>query len=231
MEGVTRPRWLLPPGRAREPEGETLGELLRRVAGAQAGRGLEGVLGGVLEGGLEPGQRPLAALARAPAGELQARFGLPKPAAERLAAAFELGRRVERARAVDRPALRSAERVHRFVLPLVRGLRREVFLALLVDGKHRWQRTETVSQGTLTSSLVHPREVFGAAIRESAAAVIAVHNHPSGDPEPSREDLEVTRRLLAAGRLLGVPLLDHLVVGGTTYVSLRDRMDFGADAP
>jgi DNA repair protein RadC len=81
--------------------------------------------------------------------------------------------------------------------------------------------------GTLTTSLVHPREVFRSAVREAAAALIAVHNHPSGDPEPSAEDLEVTRRLIEAGRLLGIPLLDHVVVGDGAWVSLRERMPFG----
>ncbi len=97
---------------------------------------------------------------------------------------------------------------------------------LLLDGKHRLRRREQVSQGTLTSSLVHPREVFGPAIREGAAALIVVHNHPSGDPEPSAEDLAVTRRLVEVGRILGVPLLDHVVIADAGYVSIRDRINF-----
>jgi DNA repair protein RadC len=99
---------------------------------------------------------------------------------------------------------------------------------LLLDGKHRLKRCEAVSEGTLTTSLVHPREVFRAAVRESAAAVVVVHNHPSGDPEPSLEDLEVTRRLIDVGRLVGVPVLDHVVVGDGRFVSLRERMGFDA---
>ena len=80
-----------------------------------------------------------------------------------------------------------------------------------------------ISQGTLTASLVHPREVFSVAIRESAAGVILVHNHPSGDPEPSPEDLDITRRLASVGELIGIPVLDHVVIGGETYVSFLDR--------
>ncbi len=103
----------------------------------------------------------------------------------------------------------------------------EVFVALLLNGKHRIFALAEVSRGTLTSSLVHPREVFGPALRESAAAVIVAHNHPSGDPEPSVEDLEVTRRLRDAGKLLGVPLLDHVVLGEEgRFTSLRDRVTF-----
>ena len=118
----------------------------------------------------------------------------------------------------------SAAEVFRVMEPQLAGLERERFLVLLLDGKHRLRRIEAVSEGTLTTSLVHPREVFKAAIRETAAAIIAVHNHPSGDPEPSPEDLEVTRRLRRAGRLLGIPLLDHVVVGKGRYVSLRERL-------
>ncbi len=93
---------------------------------------------------------------------------------------------------------------------------------LLLDGKHRLRLCAQVSVGTLTSSLVHPREVFGPALREGAAAVILVHNHPSGDSEPSQEDVAITRRLLDAGKLLGVPLLDHLIIGAETHASLRE---------
>jgi DNA repair protein RadC len=122
--------------------------------------------------------------------------------------------------------MRSPRRVHELVAVELRGLERERFLVLLLDGKHRLKRREVVSEGTLTTSLVHPREVFRPAVRESAAAVVVVHNHPSGDPEPSLEDVEVTRRLIEAGRLLGIPLLDHVVVGDGRFASLRERMSF-----
>ena len=81
--------------------------------------------------------------------------------------------------------------------------------------------------GTLTTSLVHPREVFRAAVREGAAALVVAHNHPSGDPEPSGEDFDVTKRLLSAANLMGIPLLDHVVLGEHSWVSLRTRMPFG----
>ena len=98
----------------------------------------------------------------------------------------------------------------------------ERFLVVLLDGRHRVLRQELVSQGTLTASLVHPREVFRPALREAAAALILVHNHPSGDPTPSREDREVTVRLMRAGEILGVPVLDHVVVAERGYCSLRE---------
>jgi DNA repair protein RadC len=177
-------------------------------------------------GAIAPLVADLAALARASPRHLAVASGLAPRAALRLAAAFELGRRVERARCPARQPLRTPERVHACMAIELRGLERETFHALLLDGKHRLRRAVRVSEGTLTSSLVHPREFFQPALRECAAAVIAVHNHPSGDPEPSAEDLAVTRRLIEAGELLGVPLLDHVVVADGGWVSLRERMRF-----
>lgn len=97
--------------------------------------------------------------------------------------------------------------------PLIQDRPRETFAVLLLNGRHRPMGIELVSEGTVSSALVHPREVFGAAVRMGASAVIVAHNHPSGDPEPSPEDLTVTRRLIEAGKLLGIPLLDSLVIG------------------
>ena len=122
---------------------------------------------------------------------------------------------------------RSAEAVATILRPLLENEACERFVALLLNGKHRVAGFAEVSRGTLTSSLVHPREVFGPAIREVAAAVIVAHNHPSGDPEPSQEDLAVTKRLHEAGVLLGIPLLDHIIVGERgSFTSLRERVQF-----
>jgi len=168
----------------------------------------------------------LADLARATPEHLHRAGGVSLARATRLAAAFALGRRVAAAGRRPRASLRSPARVHELMASELCGLAQETFHVLLLDGKHRLRRRERVSQGTLTTSLVHPREVFGPAIREGAAALIVVHNHPSGDPEPSAEDLAVTRRLHEAGRILGVPLLDHIVVGDGAYVSIRERIRF-----
>ena len=168
----------------------------------------------------------LAELARATPAHLRREAAIPGSAALRLAAAFALGRRVEAASRRLRQSLRSPGRVHDLLAFEMRGLDRETFHALLLDGKHCLLRRQRVSEGTLTSSLVHPREVFGPALREGAAALIVAHNHPSGDPEPSAEDLAVTRRLIEAGRLLGVPLVDHVVIAQEAYVSIRDRINF-----
>jgi DNA repair protein RadC len=168
----------------------------------------------------------LIALSRATSAHLARAFDLPMESALRLAAAFALGRRVESHARRPRTAVSSPARMHEILAGEMRGLGVETFFVLLLDGKHRLLRRHRASQGTLTSSLVHPREVFGPALREGAAAVAVAHNHPSGDPEPSSEDLAVTRRLIEAGRLVGVPLLDHLVIADAGYVSIRERINF-----
>lgn len=103
-----------------------------------------------------------------------------------------------------------------------RDLKVEQFRAILLDGKHRVMREIIISQGTLTSSPVHPREVFTAAVRFSAAAIIIIHNHPSGDPTPSADDLEITRRLKEVGDLIGIRVLDHVILGDGCFRSLAD---------
>jgi DNA repair protein RadC len=168
----------------------------------------------------------LADLCRAKPAHIRLAAEIPRGRSARLAAAFALGRRVETEARRPRPTLRSPSEVHGLLAPEVRGAAQETFHALLLDGKHRLRRREQVSLGTLNSSLVHPREVFGPALREGAAALIVAHNHPSGDPEPSDEDLAVTRRLVEAGRILGVPLLDHVVIGERSFVSIRERIRF-----
>jgi DNA repair protein RadC len=105
----------------------------------------------------------------------------------------------------------------------LRGKKQEIFLSVLLDNKNRIIRESTISTGSLTSSIVHPREVFNPAIKESAASVIFVHNHPSGDPEPSREDIQTTHRLLEVGDIVGIKVLDHIVIGNECFVSFKDK--------
>ena len=147
--------------------------------------------------------------------------GLGPARAAALAAAFELGRR-----ALDRPAASAPIRGPEDVLAQVRDLpraRREHFVVLLLNARHELQCRETVSIGSLNASIVHPREVFLPAILHSAASVVLVHNHPSGDPEPSEEDLSITRRLVQVGELVGIGVLDHVIVAARGVVSLRAR--------
>lgn len=137
-------------------------------------------------------------------------------------AALHLGMRAG-ATPLKRVDLSNPRAVFEFLAPRMSHLTREQFHVILLTAKNHVIDVECVSEGTLTASLVHPREVFQSAIRRSAHAVIVAHNHPSGDPSPSREDQEVTRRLVQAGRLIGIEVLDHLVVGQGRYTSFRER--------
>jgi DNA repair protein RadC len=167
----------------------------------------------------------LRGLASAAVGELEALpgFGLAKAAT--LVAAIELGRRGAARRLARGEVLRSPGDVHRHFASRLRDEACERFLVLLLDGRHRVLGEVTVSQGTLTASLVHPREVFGPAIRRSAAAIVLVHNHPSGDPTPSAEDRSVTLRLRQAGELLGIRVVDHVIIAERGYYSFDEAGD------
>ncbi len=165
----------------------------------------------------------LRALARGTPAELAQFPGLGPARAARLLASVELGRRVVAEPLERGTPFRTAADIFRHYHPRVRDLRIEQFRVLLLDGKHRILREELVSQGTLTSSPVHPREVFVQAIRHSAAAIVLVHNHPSGDPQPSADDLEITRRLAEVGLVVGIHVVDHVIIGDGAYTSLADR--------
>lgn len=129
----------------------------------------------------------------------------------------------KRRRAFDpRPVVDGARAAAGLVPAEVRAARKEHFLVLCLNARRQLLRVETVSVGTLSASLVHPREVFSPAIAHGAAAVVAVHNHPSGDPSPSAEDREATRRLQRAGELLGIPLADHVIVSESSFFSFRE---------
>lgn len=133
----------------------------------------------------------------------------------------ELTRR--RYRGKKLPEIRGPDDVVKLVGPKLRREQREHFLVLLLNARHEVMGQETVSVGSLNASIVHPREVFRPAVLASAAAIVLVHNHPSGDPEPSEEDLSITKRLVQAGEILGVSVLDHVVIASRGVVSLRAR--------
>jgi len=161
----------------------------------------------------------LRELAQAELNELQQIKGLGLAKAASIKAAFTLGSRFQARRLETLERFTSPAQVFDFFHHELRDSRRELFLALLLDGKNRISRKVQVSEGSLNQSIVHPREVFAPAVRESAAAVIFIHNHPSGDPAPSREDREVTRRLKEAGEILGIKVLDHIIIGDGAYFS------------
>ncbi len=161
----------------------------------------------------------LRQLAGTSATEMQRVPGIGPAVTARLLAALELGRRMAREGAIDRPRIRGPRDVYELCAPALLDARQEEFRVLLLNTQHAVVRELVITRGTLDSSVVHPREVFRAAIVESAAAVILVHNHPSGDPAPSREDREVTDQLVASGQLIGIPVLDHVVIGDGRYIS------------
>lgn len=164
----------------------------------------------------------LVSLARISFRELESIPGVGPAKAAYLLAAFELGRRLASAPLERGQAIRSPADVQRHFQPRWRDRRRESFHALQLDGRHRLTSVDEVSVGTLTASLVHPREVFREAIRNAAAAVLLVHHHPSGDPSPSPEDRSVTERLVSAGRLLGIRVVDHVIVADSGYYSFQE---------
>lgn len=155
--------------------------------------------------------------------ELYAIKGIGPAKAAQIKAALELGRRVALAVAGTSVSIKSPDDAAALVMEEMRHLDREHFVALLLNVKNQVVAKELISIGTLSTSSVHPRELFKPAIRRSAASIILVHNHPSGDPEPSREDLEVTERLVEAGELLGIQVLDHLIIGDNRFVSFKNK--------
>ncbi|WP_054943580.1 RadC family protein [Paenibacillus ihuae] len=167
-------------------------------------------------------QKGLPYLASLSEYELSVLFGLNEKQSFHLMAVFEMARRMGGVNPDEELIIRSSKDVRDAVSDL-KFFDKEHFVCLFLNTKNRVLGRETISVGTMSSSLVHPREVFKAAIRRGSASVIFAHNHPSGDPTPSREDIEVTNRLSEAGSLLGIDVLDHVVIGGDKWVSIRER--------
>jgi DNA repair protein RadC len=168
---------------------------------------------------LEVGEGSLRRLATRPPAELLRTSGVGPTKAARLLAAFELGARLAREERPPVVRIREPDDVARLFRGRLRDLQVEEFHLLALDSQSQILREVLVTRGLLNSSLVHPREVFRAAIAEAAAGIIVVHNHPSGDPTPSAEDRAVTQQLAAAGRLLDLPLYDHVIIAGDRFVS------------
>ncbi|MDB4952523.1 MAG: repair protein RadC [Myxococcales bacterium] len=163
----------------------------------------------------------VAALARASPRELSQVIGVGEARAARVAAAFELGRRAVETEQ-HRATLARPEDVFRIVAPRLTGLQQEVFIVIGVDVRNGLLDIVEVARGTVHSVEVHPREVFRPLVRMAAAGGVLVHNHPSGDPTPSVEDVELTRRLRAVGDVLGIPIVDHVVIGDRSFRSIGE---------
>jgi DNA repair protein RadC len=155
--------------------------------------------------------------------ELTTVKGIGPAKAAILSAAFELVRRIQSRKGADRPLFKRSSDVAGHYLPLMRDLRKEVFKVLLLNRANRFIKEAFISEGTLDASVVHPRDVFREALLEPAAAIILIHNHPSGNPSPSDEDLRITKQLVEAGRLLGIKVYDHIILAGESYASFADQ--------
>jgi DNA repair protein RadC len=168
-------------------------------------------------------ERSLRAIGMRSASELMRMPGIGSAKAVELLSAFEIARRIQCTPDDSPTIIRSPEDVRNLMGPKLRDLTREVFHVLVLDSRNAVKDDVELSRGIVNASLVHPREVFKIAIDRLAAAVVVVHNHPSGNAEPSREDLEITNQLADAGFLLGIPLHDHVIIAGTGYTSLAER--------
>ena len=149
--------------------------------------------------------------------------GLGQAKAATVLAALEIGRRIASAKPLEKIHLSCPQDVADFLMPRLRYAAKEQFVVILLNSKNKVIGTEVVSEGSLSSSIVHPREVFAPAILHHAAAIMVAHNHPSGDPKPSIEDEEVTRQLLRSGKVLGIPMIDHVIIGDGNYYSFLEN--------
>jgi DNA repair protein RadC len=163
----------------------------------------------------------LRGIAEASVEELSSLHGIGPAKAIQLKAAVELARRLASVSNGQQPVIDSVEAAAALLRPHLLDKKKEHFIALLLDNRHRLIRMSPIAIGSLSATLVHPRELFKEAIAASAAAVIVAHNHPSGDPEPSEHDVQMSRRLVEAGRLLGIEVLDHLILGTGGVISLK----------
>ncbi len=167
----------------------------------------------------------LREMSDASVSELSIVKGIGKAKAAQVKAALEFGRRLmlnAEGKDGQMPCVKHSRDVYDYFRPKFFGLKKERFLCALLDIKNRIFKESSVSEGTLTSSLVHPREVFRYAIKEAAASVIFIHNHPSGDPNPSKNDIEITGRLIETGKIVGINVLDHVIVTDEKYVSIME---------
>ncbi|HWR30431.1 MAG TPA: DNA repair protein RadC [Negativicutes bacterium] len=168
-------------------------------------------------------QGGLAGFGNATMEDIEQIKGIGEAKAITILAAVELGRRVTSLAPQERAVIRTPDDVASLLMPRFRYETKEAFLAVLLSTKNHVLKTPVISIGSLNASIVHPREVFREAINASAASVILAHNHPSGDPAPSPEDIGLTRKLVEAGRVLDIPVLDHVVLGDGKYISFKEK--------
>jgi DNA repair protein RadC len=148
--------------------------------------------------------------------------GIKESKAAQISACFEIARRLESFNSIEKPKISSPEDVYRRLFPRMREQKKEMFIELCLDTKNQILKEEVISVGSLNANVVHPREVFKLALTESAAHIIVAHNHPSGDPTPSREDIEITKKLVETGNIMGITVLDHVIIGDGRHFSMKE---------
>lgn len=165
----------------------------------------------------------LKKLSRSTVNELTKIPGIGQSKACKIISVFELSRRLESYSEEPKRKMNNPDDIYRYIYPKIREEKQEKFLILCLDTKNQIISDETIFIGGLDFSVVQPREIFKAALMESAASVILIHNHPSGDPTPSHEDILVTKRIMESGRILGINVWDHLIIGDGCYISLKQE--------
>lgn len=155
--------------------------------------------------------------------ELTAIKGIGRAKGVQILAAIELGKRMSQYKPDEYYVIRSPDDGANYVMEEMRVLKQEHFVVLFLDTKNRVIHRQTIFVGSLNASIVHPREVFREAVKRSAASIIVAHNHPSGDPSPSQEDIHVTKRLVDSGKIMGIEVLDHIIIGNRKFVSLKEK--------
>lgn len=165
----------------------------------------------------------LKGIGQASIEELTEIDGIGRAKACQLKAVFELARRLESYPDIEKPTVATSEDVVKFVKSQFKGKKKEHFVAVLLNSRNHVLRTAKISIGSLNATVVHPREVFGEALAAHAASVIFVHNHPSGDPDASDDDIKLTRRLVEAGKIMGVGVLDHIIVSDQGFTSMKSQ--------
>ncbi|MGE4282701.1 MAG: DNA repair protein RadC [Clostridia bacterium] len=155
--------------------------------------------------------------------ELKRIKGIGRVKAIQLKSVIEIAKRISSFRNDNRICISSPIDVSKFLMEEMRYLKQEHFKVIMLNVKNRILKQMDITIGTLNASLVHPRDVFSEPVRSKCASIILVHNHPSGDPSPSREDIEITKRLIEAGKILGIDVLDHIIIGDGRYISLKEQ--------
>lgn len=165
----------------------------------------------------------IKSLSRVRINNLKKELGIGEAKACQIVACFELGRRLAMFKEDKKLVIKNAKDIAKIFIPEMSSLKKEHFKGIYLDSRKKVIKEETIFIGSLNESVIHPREIFQIALNENAAALILIHNHPSGDPKPSGQDIEITKELVEAGDILGIPVLDHIIIGDKKYFSMREK--------